>query len=69
MPKLKATIVSKQVVVFDSGDIPANLIKDVLTKNEGTFDGNWALGDVARNGSEVYTTESVEVEEIKAGSK
>ena len=60
--KLRITIISKQVVEFDAGDIPANLIKDLLTKNDGTFDGNWSPSDL--RGDDRYTTESIEVEEV-----
>ena len=63
--KVRVTIISKQVAVFDAGDFPVGLIRDILTKNDGTFDGNWSLGDIAKSNSETFTTESVEVEEVK----
>jgi hypothetical protein len=63
--KVKVTITSRHVATFDAGDIPANLIKDILGANDGTFDGNWGIGDI--NGStEEYITDFVEVEEIKS---
>jgi hypothetical protein len=64
MSKVKVTIKTTHTAMFNAGDIPANLIKALLEANDGTFDGNWSLGDI-RAGNEKYVTDSVEVEEVK----
>jgi hypothetical protein len=67
MPKLRVTIIETRVATFDSGDIPANLIRELLLANEGSFDGKWGLDDVSRN--EKYTIDSITVEPIETGIK
>ena len=61
--KVKVTITHKQTATFDIGDLNINLLRDVLVKNDGTFDGNWGLSDVTS--TDHWTVESVEVEEDK----
>lgn len=64
MPKVKVTIKQTQSGTFDTGDIPANMVRDLLQKRaDGTFDGNWGLVDVAR-GTETWETDSIVVEEL-----
>jgi hypothetical protein len=58
--KVEVTIQHKQTATFDAGDLPINLLRELLVKNEGTFDGNWGLGDVAKN--DKWEVESVVVE-------
>lgn len=67
MARLKVTVRQTQTATFDSGDLPANLIRDLLQKADGTFDGNWSLSDVARGGNETWTTDEVIVEEVPSG--
>jgi hypothetical protein len=64
MSKVEVTIITTHTVTFDAGDIPAPLLRDVLLANDGTFDGNWTLGDI-RSEAEQYHTDSVTVEEVK----
>lgn len=59
--KVKATIKNTEEAIFDIGDLPLNLVRDLLVKNDGSFDGNWGLGDV---GKSTWTTDSVEVVEV-----
>jgi len=59
--RVRVTVQHTQTVEFDRGDIPVNLIRDVLVKNDGTFDGNWSLGDVQ---ADTWVVNSVEVEEV-----
>jgi hypothetical protein len=61
--KIRITIKNTHTVVTDIGSIPPNLIRELLVKNDGTFDGNWSPGDLP--GQETWTTDSVEVEEVK----
>jgi hypothetical protein len=61
--KVTVTIKTTQTATFNIGDIPPSLVKDLLTANEGTFDGNWSIGDLA-GANEKYTTDSVEVVEV-----
>lgn len=63
MTRIKVTIKTTETATFDIGKVPAGLIRDLLTKNDGTFDGNWSLGDIP-SGNQEYTTDSVEVEEL-----
>lgn len=63
--RVKITVITRQTVVADIGDIPPGLIEDVLRKNDGTFDGSWTIGDVRGSGStEEFVTEKIEVEEL-----
>lgn len=62
--KVRVTIKHTQTATLDIGKLPVNLIRDLLAKNDGTFDGNWSLADVDR--SEQWTVDSIEVEEAKA---
>ena len=63
--KVIVTIKNTQTTTIDIGDLPLGLIRDLLTDNDGTFDGKWSLGDVRSN--EKWTTDSVEV--VEAGAK
>lgn len=58
--KVRVTIKHTETATFDIGDLPINLVRDVLTKNDGTFDGNWSISDATRN--DEWTVDSVEVE-------
>lgn len=60
--KIKVTIKHTQTAHFDIGDVPASLIRDLLEKNDGTFDDNWGLSDMQGGASEEWTVDSVEVE-------
>jgi hypothetical protein len=62
MPRVRVTIKQTQTATFDTGNLPVNLIRDVLRANEGTFDGNWSLGDVARD--DKWVVDEVIVEEV-----
>ncbi len=59
--KLKVTVKETNVFTFDSGDLPKNLIKELLDKNEGSFDGNWGLYDVTKGPDR--TIDSIVVED------
>jgi hypothetical protein len=61
--KVLVTIKLTQTGIFETGDLPITLIRDLLVANDGSFDGNWGLGDVAR-GSEKYVTDEVTVEPL-----
>ena len=58
--KVKVTIKQTQTATFDIGDLPLNMIRDILVANDGTFDDTWSLGDI--RAAESWTTDSVEVE-------
>lgn len=62
MSKVRVTIRQTQTATFDAGDLPIPLIKGLLEKNDGSFDGNYALADVSRD--ENYVIDSVEVEQV-----
>jgi hypothetical protein len=64
--KVDVTIKTTQTATLDIGNMPVNLIRDLLTKNDGTFDGNWSIGDVG-GANEKWTTDSVEV--VERGGK
>jgi hypothetical protein len=65
--KVLVTIRTTQTATIDVGDLPIALIQDLLTKNDGTFDGNWGPSDVAK-GTDAWVTDSVDVvESVKAG--
>lgn len=59
--KVLVTIKTTQTATIDIGNLPVNMVRDILTKNDGTFDGNWSISDVPSSG-EKWTTDSVEVE-------
>lgn len=61
--KIEVVIKQTQSATIDIGELPVNLVRDLLNKNEGTFDGNWGLSDVAR-GNEKWTVDSIEIEEV-----
>lgn len=63
MAKIQVTIKHTQTATLDTGDLPYRFIEDLLKKNDGTFDGNWGLGDV-KNGDE-WNVDSIEVQEVK----
>lgn len=44
--KVLVTIKQTETTTFDVGDIPVNLIRDLLVKNDGHFDDNWSAGDI-----------------------
>lgn len=62
--KVKVTIVTTEVAIMEVGNVPANMVRDLLLKQgDGTFDGNWSPADVARQ-NVTFTTDSIEVEEV-----
>lgn len=61
--KVKVAIVTTHTSTIDIGDIPIRLVQSLLENNDGTFDGNYGLGDIASR-DEVYVTESVTVEKV-----
>lgn len=63
MSKVRVTIKHTQTGTFDTGSLPADLVRDVLVKNDGTFDGDWNLTDVARD--DAWVVDEILVEEIK----
>lgn len=63
MSKLSITIKHTQTATIDIGDLPINLVRDLLIKNDGTFDGNWSLGDIPN--ADKWGVESIEV--VEAG--
>lgn len=62
--KVKVTIIHKEVATVDVGDLPIRLVQNLLEKHEGSWDGNYGLGDT---GNDEWTVESVEVEEVTKG--
>lgn len=60
--KVKVTILQQESATFDIGDLPINLVKDLLKKNDGSFDGNWSIADVTTKVE--YETTAVTVEEV-----
>jgi hypothetical protein len=65
--KVTVTVKHTQTATFDIGDMPVNMVRDVLIKNEGTFDGNWSLGDI--RGGDTWVVDSVEVVEATKAAK
>lgn len=61
--KVHVTIKETHTATIDIGNLPVRLVEDLLNKNEGTFDGNWSLGDVP-GGDEKWVVDSVEVEPV-----
>lgn len=59
--KVHVTIKNTQTATIDIGNLPINLVRDLLQSHDGTFDGNWSIGDVP-SANEKWTTDSVEVE-------
>ena len=64
--KIKVTIKRSEVSVIDIGQLPIGLIRDLLGKNDGTFDGNWSPYDV-KAASHDDVLDSVTVEEVTNG--
>lgn len=58
--KVTVTVKRTETVTFETGDIPGSLVRDLLVKNNGTFDGNWSLYDLPRPSVE-DVVDSVEV--------
>jgi hypothetical protein len=65
--KVKVTVHTTETATFETGDLPLSLIRDLLVKNDGTFDGNYAIGDVARD--DEWTTNEVIVEPLEGKAK
>ena len=66
MAQVRVTIKTTEVKVMEVGDLPVNLIRDLLQKRgDGTFDGNWTPSDV--QGQSDYSFDSIEVEELPKG--
>ena len=63
--KVLITIKTTRTATIDIGNLPIGLVRDLLTKNDGTFDGNWSVADATRD--DKWVTDSVEV--VEAGSK
>ena len=63
--KVNVTIKQTQTATIDIGQLPINLIRELLTKNDGTFDGNWSVGDI-QGANEKWTYDSIEVEPVEA---
>lgn len=61
MNRITVVIKRTETSTFDIGDIPVGLIKALLAKNDGTFDGTWGLWDLDRDTrSEVESIEIIE---------
>lgn len=60
--KVSVVIKHTQTAVLDIGDLPIRLITDLLTKNDGTFNGEWGLGDIRQSG-EQWSVDTIEVTE------
>jgi hypothetical protein len=58
--KVKVTIKKTETATIEIGDLKPSLVRDVLAKNNGTFDGNWSLYDVTDVRDEVDSVEVVE---------
>lgn len=70
MPKLEVIITERHTATFDSGDLPARLIKTLLEENNGYLSREttgYSVGDIDRN--ERWEVESIEVNEVKPQSK
>jgi hypothetical protein len=61
--KLEVTIKHTQTATIDIGALPVNLIRELLVQNNGTFDGNWSLGDI-RSANEKWVVDSIDVVEV-----
>jgi len=66
--KVEVVINHTQTATIDIGQMPVNLIRDLLAANDGTFDGNWSLSDVARS-DEKWTVDLIQVTELPAKGK
>ena len=55
---VRITVKHVQIAIIDIGDLPVDMISALLNKNEGTFDGNWCLGDVP-GGDDKWVVESI----------
>jgi hypothetical protein len=64
--RVNVTIKHTQTATIDIGTLPILMVQRILQANDGTFDGNYSLGDVPGS-SETWTVESVEV--AQASSK
>lgn len=58
--KVIITIKNTETAVIDVGDLPVDLVRDILVKNNGSFDGNWGIGDLGAK----YEVDSVTVEAL-----
>lgn len=65
MSRVKVTLLHEETAEFDTGDLPVTLIRELLKKNDGTFDGNWGLGDVSRKADFKPMMDTLVVEEVE----